>query len=263
MTSQSVEVSTIDESWAVKAWILQIIAFVLTFGAPTVVAIVLLIDRADPQWTGFPANAYRIAGWAAFPFAALALWVAHRWLGLTGADLGLRAGQPTRAGFLGAMGAGYLTMWLGLLSLGTFPEWVTGEDGNPIGAMSSWDGVTWSARAGLVEETILLALPMAIMLRLRWAWPAQLAVLMALRLPFHLYYGPAAILMVLVWCALLRYAYLRVQLIWPFIAAHVLYDLNVAVVPMGPLRAAITLAMLVLGVIVFASWWRERGRHSQ
>ncbi|KAA8887212.1 CPBP family intramembrane metalloprotease [Nocardia colli] len=250
-------------SWAVKAWILQIAAFILTFGAPTVVAVVLLITRTDPDWTGFPAHAYRIAGWTAFPFAALALWAAHRWLGLTAAELGLRAGRPVRAGFFGAMGAGYLTMWLGLVGLGFFPDWVTGADGSPIGAMSAWDGVAWSARAGLVEETMLLALPMAIMLRLRWSWPAQLAVLMALRLPFHLYYGPAALLMVAVWCALLRYAYLRVQLIWPFIAAHVLYDLNVAVVPLGPLRAVITLAMLVLGVLAFASWWRERGRHSE
>lgn len=133
-------------SWAVKAWILQIAAFILTFGAPTVVAVVLLITRTDPDWTGFAAHAYRIAGWTAFPFAALALWAAHRWLGLTAAELGLRADRPARAGFFGAMGAGYLTMWLGLVGLGFFPDWVTGTDGSPIGAMSAWDGVAWSAR---------------------------------------------------------------------------------------------------------------------
>lgn len=263
MTSHSVEISTTDKSWAVKAWILQIAAFILTFGAPTTVAIVMLVTRTDPGWTGVPANAYRIAGWTAFVVAALALWAAHRWLGLTATELGLRAGLPTRAGFLGAMGAGYLTMWLGLLALGFFPEWVTSADGSPIAAMSTGDGVVWSARAGLVEETVLLALPMAIMLRLRWSWPAQLAVLMTLRLPFHLYYGPGALLMILVWCTLLRYAYIRVQLIWPFIAAHVLYDLNVAVVPLGPLRAAITLTMLILGGLAFVSWQRQRGRHPE
>ncbi|MFI9510130.1 type II CAAX prenyl endopeptidase Rce1 family protein [Nocardia sp. NPDC052566] len=218
----------------------------------------ILITRKAPDWPDWATDLYRWSGWTAFVFAALALWVAHRGLGLSAAELGLRNPRTTWTGFLGATGIGYLVLWLGLMAMMLFPEWTA--PGQTPGHDSTAEAVVWSVRAGVVEETVLLALPMAIMTRLRCPWWVQLAVLTALRLPFHLYYGPAAIALALVWCALARFAYSRIRLIWPFMAAHVLYDLNVSVVPLGPIRALITLVMLIAGAVAFATLWRERQR---
>ncbi|NNH71579.1 CPBP family intramembrane metalloprotease [Nocardia uniformis] len=244
-----------SKSWAARAWLLQILAFAATFGAAGAAAITILLTRAAPNWSDTVADAYRYANWAAVPFAAMALWLAYRWLGLSTRELGLAA--PVRGGeFLRAVGAGYLILWVALQVLGSFPAWLpTGQD--TLLDASTWDAVTHSVRAGLVEEAVLLALPMAIMWRLRWPWWAQVAVLAALRLPFHLYYGPAAIAMVIVWCVLLRYAYDRVRLVWPFMVAHALYNLNTFVVPAGLPKAGITLVMLALGVTFFVRWVRR------
>lgn len=238
-----------SKSWAARAWLLQALAFAATFGAASAVAITILVTRSELHLGDALADAYRYANWIAVPFAALALWLAYRWLGLSTRELGLS--RPMRGGeFLGAVGAGYLILWVALQMLSFFPEWLTSGSDAALDA-STWENVTRSLRAGFVEEAVLLALPMAIMTRLRFPWWAQVAVLAVLRLPFHLYYGPAAIVMVIVWCLLIRYAYDRVRLVWPFMIAHALYNLNTFVVPGGLLKAGITILMLGLGVAFF------------
>ncbi|MFE9575091.1 hypothetical protein ACFYO1_01785 [Nocardia sp. NPDC006044] len=97
---------------------------------------------------------------------ALALWVANRRLGLNAAELGLRNRLPTGAQFLGAIGISYLALWLGLTVMGSFPQWIT--DDQVPGHSSPSAAVLYSVRAGVVEEAVILALPMAIMARLRF-----------------------------------------------------------------------------------------------
>ncbi|MFC9995486.1 hypothetical protein [Nocardia sp. NPDC127526] len=243
-------------NWRARAWTLQAVAYVLTFGAPTVVALIVLLTRQPPQWPAVAGTAYAWAGRASFVIAALALWAAYRWLGLNAAELGLRAKRSPAVGFLGGMGVAYLALWLGMLAMYAFPEWVA----VPSSHGSAADAIEWAVRAGVVEELMLLALPMAIMTRLRLPWWIQLTALMILRLPFHLYYGPAALALVLVWCTIAWFAYSRIKLIWPFVLAHALYNLDATVIPFGIGRVAIGLTMLALGIAALISLFRSTDR---
>ncbi|NQE92969.1 type II CAAX prenyl endopeptidase Rce1 family protein [Nocardia terpenica] len=226
-------------------------------GASSAVAVAVLVTRQPPNWTPGLAAAYRWAQWMGYPLAAVALWSAHRLLGLGADELGLRVSHRTASEFAKAMGAGYLSMWLGMVVvLGFMPSWLDDSVIAALGERPVWDRVQGSVRAGWVEETVLLALPMAIASRLRWPWWAQLIVLVVLRLPFHLYYGPGALAAVLAWVALLRFAYARTVLVWPFMAAHILYDLNVWLFT-GLVRPLLTLVLLGLGVWASVTWWRS------
>ncbi|APA96282.1 CPBP family glutamic-type intramembrane protease [Nocardia seriolae] len=235
-------------NWHIRAWSLQTAAYILTFGMPTVVAIIVLLTRQPPDWPKSAADLYLWTGRASFVATAVVLWSAHRWLGLSGAELGLHTERPPATGYLQSVGVAYLAMWLGLQAMMLFPEWTTGSS-DPTVARA----VERSVRAGVVEELILLALPMAIMTRLRLPWWIQLTVLTTLRLPFHLYYGPAAVALAVVWCSIAWFAYSRIRHIWPFILAHILYDFNVSVMPLGIWRLAISFVMTTLGIVALIS----------
>lgn len=85
-----------------------------------------------------------------------------------------------------------------------------------------------AVRAGVTEELQLLAIPVAILAATRnrtgpWFRLIALAVIEALRLGIHLYYGWGA-LFVLPWMAGALLLYRAVGLIWPFIFGHAVYD---------------------------------------
>lgn len=160
---------------------------------------------------------------AGFVIAPLTLLIANRWLGLSSDALGLRGGHPFPLGFLGATGLSFLMMTLGFQVMYLFPEWPSAAQSGETDLLADFFR---GMHGGVVEELLLLALPIAITARLRWPLWAQLLLLVAMRVPFHLYYGPAAVLLCLVWIAGILFTYRKIWLVWPAMAAHVVYNLG-------------------------------------
>lgn len=82
-------------------------------------------------------------------------------------------------------------------------------------------------RAGVVEEIVLVAIPVLLLRRcgVHPAW--VVAGCIALRWPFHVYHGLlATIPWVIVWAGVNAALYLWLRRLWPLIAVHVLWDLG-------------------------------------
>ena len=125
-----------------------------------------------------------------------------------------------------------------------------------------------AAIAGVVEEPVLLALPMALGWRTRWPWPVTLAVMIALRISFHVYYGWVS-LFVMPWIAATVVLYRWCPVLWPFVLGHGLFDLLVTLQVYGTAntqRAASAIfdiavgAGAALGTYVLLSRVREQVR---
>ncbi|MFD3508724.1 type II CAAX prenyl endopeptidase Rce1 family protein [Nocardia sp. NPDC058666] len=245
-----------SRSWAVRAWTLQLIGYVCAFGASIAVAVIALVNRRIPHPDAAISTLYQWSQWLMWPVAAVTLVLAWRWLRLSPSELGWRDPRPVRWGWPGAIAAAFAAQWIAKVTTGVLPGWhgVSATGDTPV---SVWQEVEWSLRMGVIEETMLLALPLAIMHRLRTPWWAQILVLAALRTPFHLYQGSAEIAECLVWMALLYYVYTRVKLVWPLVIAHILGDLAITVLPAAP-RFLLTIVLAIVGIVVLVSWWRAR-----
>ncbi|ASU81994.1 CPBP family intramembrane metalloprotease [Nocardiopsis gilva YIM 90087] len=233
--------------------------YLLSFGFSIAVAVSILVGA--PMEIDLPAPAALTLVLATFAIgfvvAPTALLLAHRWLYLSGTELGLRGDSLWRA--IGAAGAAYLAMKLGFEVLYLFPAWPT-----PAPSTELWRAFVTEVHGGVVEEPLLLALPMAIMTRLGWSWPTQLLVLVVLRTPFHLYYGPQALALTLVWMAGFLLVYRQVSLLWPFMAAHLVYNLaNFPPIPVL-LRVGVSVAITIIGAVAVVHWIAglRRGRRT-
>ena len=190
-------------------------------------------------------------------------------LRLQRADLGL-SGTPTtrrRAPAAAVVYVGLILVainatlmvlgWCGVHGTGAVPGVAPGR-----GALSV--ETFHSAVAGLVEEPVLLALPIALGRRASWPWPLTLAVMIAMRISFHLYYGWDS-LFVSPWIVGAFLLYRWCPLLWPFVA-HGLFDVLETVRTYGTsagARAASDLVfatIAVLGVVVATAviWPRLR-----
>lgn len=83
--------------------------------------------------------------------------------------------------------------------------------------------VVHSAIAGLAEEPVLLALLIGLARRTRWPWPVTVAVMIVLRIAFHVYYGWDC-LFVVPWMLGAYLLYRWCALLWPFVIAHGAFD---------------------------------------
>ncbi|KIZ15983.1 hypothetical protein SNA_22300 [Streptomyces natalensis ATCC 27448] len=229
--------------------------FLLAFGLASAVAVqILLTGHLDlPDW----AVQYLPGMKAGFLIAAASMLLAHRWLGYSAGDLGLAA-RPRNGfpyGSLGAAAVAYLGMWIGFEVMRLFPS----PGYVPTGRSSAGEQLPANLHGALVEETLLLALPMAVMTRLRWSWQAQLAVLVALRVPFHLYYGYGALALGLIWMGGYVLVYRRTRLVWPFMLAHFAYNsAHADYLPPG-VRPLLGLTLCVGGVVASIRLIRQVG----
>jgi hypothetical protein len=102
-----------------------------------------------------------------------------------------------------------------------------------------------AAIAGLVEEPVLLALPIALGRRCRWPWQATLAVMIALRIWFHVYLGWDC-LFVVPWIIGAFVLYRWCPLLWPFVLGHSLFDLLQTLQSYGGHPASVTAQALLI-----------------
>lgn len=157
----------------------------------------------------------------------LALVLSRMLVKLSWTELGMVAPSRRRVGQgLLVCCAAYFLMWVAFQVFQALP--VMGLSvpvtSSPTDHASALQVVVYSLTAGLGEEILIVAVPVAVMTALRWRWPFQIFVLILLRVPFHLYYGYTAVVLAVVWSVLFWLLYRRYRWVWPLVAAHVAYD---------------------------------------
>jgi hypothetical protein len=120
--------------------------------------------------------------------------------------------------------------------------------------------------AGLGEEPVMLALPMALARRVRWPWAITIVVMIAMRISFHVYYGWDS-LFVLPWIMCAYFLYRWCPLLWPFVIGHGLFDLLQTLQTYGSTTTAwatgfaldaVCVAGVVLALVVVVRHMSER-----
>lgn len=120
-------------------------------------------------------------------------------------------------------------------------------------------------QAGPVEEVCALLAPLIILRAARLPWPAVFALLVALRLSYHLYYGPGAVFLTL-WALGTVVVYLWARSIIGIAIAHSLFDLSALPAELGHpgigalLRLAYVLFCIVVSIATFARARRRATR---
>jgi Type II CAAX prenyl endopeptidase Rce1-like len=241
-------------------------AYVAAFGVPTIWAFRVLLDPGTLAEAGEPSPAEVAMYVGVVPLTVAVLFVAHRFLRLSWDELGVRTPRPAPLGPIGVMSLSCVILALAggamLTAILQFsPAYVPpSSPGEQVSTAVVLSGVL----SAVGEEILLLALPMALTEKLRWSRSNQLLLLLALRLPFHLYYGPLALVLVIVWIPAWWWLYRRVGSVWPFLAAHLFYNLVVlgGGYFSGPVRTGVVLAAIAMGILGLATavTWVVRSR---
>jgi len=120
-------------------------------------------------------------------------------------------------------------------------------------------------RTGPVEEICALLAPLIILRAGRVSWPVVFALLVAIRLSYHVYYGPGVVFMAL-WAFGTVIVYLWARSIIGIAIAHSLLDLTGLPVDFGHVGIAVLLrvpfVLACLGVSIRALWLLRRRRRT-
>ena len=108
--------------------------------------------------------------------------------------------------------------------------------------------------AGPTEELVLLALPVVGLRHAGMPWWAVTCVAVALRVPFHLYYGWAAFA-IGVWPVLAVLLFRRVGMITPMIVAHGMYDVSTAMTSLTGVAGSLWPVVLAAAIMATPVVW--------
>ncbi len=135
---------------------------------------------------------------------------------------------------------------LGLLPLPTTPPPAL----RPVSALFAIYGVAAALAAGLCEEVVVLGFLVGQLERARWRPAAVASAAVLVRMSFHVYYG-AAVVSFGVWAAVwvVLYQRYRPRRLWPFIAAHALWDVQAFVVGIFGAVAVLGTAPMLVAVV--------------
>ncbi len=247
---------------SLRAAQILLIGYVLGFAVSVATAIAALTAGTSDGSSSSDAPSAALAGYLfllalALIAAVVSMRAARRRLGLHGVDLGLRATPVTRrrAGAAAVMYVGLLAAaievtitaldWCGVSGSGVDAGVTRSPGALPVETVHS-------AIAGLVEEPVLLALPIALGRRCRWPWQVTLTVMIAMRISFHLYLGWDC-LFVVPWIIGAFVLYRWCSLLWPFVIGHGLFDLLQTWQTYGGHAAALTAEALLIAATLAAA----------
>ena len=142
-----------------------------------------------------------------------------------------------------------------------------GANTNASGGGSVANGWGWlqiidAVHTSIVEEIIVVAVPVLVGRRAGWHPALVIAVCAFLRWPYHTYHGVLITLpWALIWGGAFAAAYLYLRRLTPIIVVHVLVDLPIMLGDVTPWADTITYSIataLILGLIAFALTDRRR-----
>ena len=241
----------------------------------------MVLDQRGQLVTGAAADAARAAlayqaAWLQFACAALAVLLAAG-TQLSRAEIGIS--RPLRGRYVPGRGpgaaAGYVFILgasaavtgqvLTLLHLAgrTYPG--AGDAAHSAALAGAF--LAGSVAAGVGEEILLFAIPIALARRAGWPVWAVVVFVSGLRWSIHAYYGWTS-LFVAVWIPAAYLLYRVVGSIWPLVAGHALFDVLQFGQNTWPYQAdtisSVSLAVAVAGALVLyvgnGRYWRDRRR---
>jgi len=189
------------------------------------------VDQLAGTSDGQALDAHWLFSLTLIGLAVLAVFAVRRMTSSTFHDLGF--GQPVGHGAPGTI-FGATLAWIAIAT--------AAGDGTPallsrlgiVGRSAPGAGATGlstylgdipeSLAAGITEEILLFALPIALLRIRRWSTAKILAVVVLARVGIHLYYG-WGVLLVLPWMIGAYLLYQVTRSIWPAIIGHAIYDL--------------------------------------
>lgn len=265
----------------VAAWLLVLAAFAGGFGASVVVAVQVFVTDRRPNdketWWGAAAAVAREAGGGAVLVALTMLLVRH--LGVTkgyfrfGGDETAWSRRWRRELTVGVfvLAGAWVSFALAALTASVFGWKQPQFPAPPVNAPSSdFYELASSALAGVREEPLFcILIPLALLAARVPLW-AAVTVSAALRVSFHIYYGPTAVWLAL-WATLAVFLVLRTGAIWGVIIMHSLWDIQISAHSVGPPLVGQIVTFVFLAVwaapIAAASienaWQRIIGRTSE
>lgn len=188
--------------------------------------------------------------------AALALFaVVRRGVGVSGRAAGLGTGRGPRASrqlvawtFIAAVALVAWAVMANWLPQGPVAPWAVAVQ--PGSAGQRWmalDAIAVGVFAAITEEIVVVAIPVMLLLRANVRLgPLVIAVLLAARVSYHVYYGWAG-LAVVGWAGVFLWIYIDRGTLWPLFAAHLGFD---AVQGLGSTRDFATTGAAVASVLV-------------
>lgn len=241
-----------------------LIGYLVGFSFSVASAVIVLEQGAGARETSIPDRpADALAGYVFALLLGLAaamfcLRACRRRFGLTDEALGLRATAVTRArgpvaalAYLALLTVAVSVTAAALTALRVGPSGVDGAVPAGPGAMPV--ELFHSVIAGVIEEPVLLAVPVALGRRCRWPWWVTLSLMIVMRIAFHIYEGWDC-LFVFPWIAGAFVLYRWCSLLWPFVVAHGAYDvLQVLRTYGGHATATIAHSLLVTSVLALAA----------
>jgi hypothetical protein len=120
-------------------------------------------------------------------------------------------------------------------------------------------GLVTALVSGFVEEIVVLGFLIRRLEQRGWA-PAIIVVLaVAVRVSYHLYYGPG-VLPIVLWATASVLLYRRIRRLLPFIICHIWWDARIAIAHSSLATANfLGLVFLLAGIVASAKWWRWEG----
>lgn len=160
------------------------------------------------------------------------------------------------------LGTGCIVLGLGLSSLLGSLNYPRAE-----GPGAAWRDLLSSLLAGPTEEILVLAVPIIFLRAAKWSWWAVIATAVTLRLLFHIYYGPAALVGLGLLALGMAVIYLHTRAILGLILAHSWYDACSTIAGYWSLTVGTVLAIapivVALAVYVYEVWARSQAAREQ
>lgn len=169
--------------------------------------------------------------------------------------------------------AAFFVVNLGMVPMmifGSFLEWF-GLPINNYPHPAATDGLAAflyifsGATAGPAEEILMLALVVILMRKLSIGWAPIMIVAILLRLPFHMYYGWAALSLIF-WVVTSVLFYKFTNRIWPLVLAHATKNTIGGIVALGydpyAIIILITVALLIYAMIVIKNHLAKLGNET-
>lgn len=273
-------------------WLAWLILAGAVYANPVRSAITLLFDPAAGDTvfdqrgsvvTGAAADAARAtlayqAAWLEFGCAAAAVLLAT-WSQLSRAELGicrtvrsryvLGRGWGATAGYVFILGAAAAVTGQVLTVLHLAGRTYPGAGDAAHSAALTGAFLAGSVAAGVGEEILLFAIPIALAHRAGWPAWAVVVFVTVLRWSIHAYYGWTS-LFVVVWIPVAYLLYRAAGSIWPLVAGHGLFDLLQFGQNAWPAQAEaiswVSLTVAVTGAVLLyvgnGRYWRDRPRRA-
>jgi len=163
--------------------------------------------------------------------ALLILWLFCRHLQVPRELAGIPRYPASPIPALASLGLAFIGLLLANLLLNALqgPE-PNADAGGVVGNGWAWLSLLSDLNAGVVEEIVIVAIPVLVGRRAGWHPAAIIAVSMALRWPYHIYHGAwASLPWAMLWGGSYAVAFLYLRRLAPLIAFHAAYDAYIGI----------------------------------